>query len=516
MEFLKQSIYRRIILAFTGIILLMIVFSTAIYMRGISSIRDGITQILIEQNTNMVRNIQDEHRQIRLMEHQLIHLEDITALLLLDIRQGVGVAQDRQAIIQKIQNGILNIWMGNSLIHEVSIIIPQADLVLNTASVASVHEDWQQLLEQIEQLPSGTMADFAGDIAISSTTSAPIYYVYISLNSSVLETLLGRFQREVTGINLLYDHRNGNIVGQSVTPAVEEIIKNYFAANDRGGINESFGHLFYISDIRNSQFSLVTIVENRSINQQMSVFRYIYIALLLVILICGVWFWRKMFRPMQILVTENSRKEVLLEKAKFKQLQSQISPHFFYNSFITLSNRIAAEDYEFAAQFSRELGQYFMFLTRSGREHISLAEEWEHARTYMNIQSTRFRNRVMLEVEQLPERFRNTPVPRLILQPVIENAFKYAVEPSDSTVILRLEFKEMENSLYIIIENSGEIEACQLVRMQSKLEHVEGEIHGLANIHQRLQLISPNDGLLLGKSELGGLQVIIKISDYKD
>lgn len=113
----------------------------------------------------------------------------------------------------------------------------------------------------------------------------------------------------------------------------------------------------------------------------------------------------------------------LTQKAQLKQLQAQINPHFLYNSFFTLSRRIKRQDYDNAEEFARHLGNYFKYLTRDGSDFIALRQEVEHAKSYATIQQARFSSRVRVCFEQLPDSCSGLMVPRLILQPLLENSF---------------------------------------------------------------------------------------------
>ena len=153
-----------------------------------------------------------------------------------------------------------------------------------------------------------------------------------------------------------------------------------------------------------------------------------------------------------------------------------------------------------------------MFITRNGREYLPLREELDHANTYINIQHTRFRNRFSMQIDELADCYQKIMVPRLIIQPVFENVFKYVVERTRDEIFLHMGFNQEEDILDIYIENSGEITDSELETMRESLEVTEGEIHGMANIHHRLKIIYRGEGgILLSRSGYGGLRVTIRI-----
>lgn len=206
----------------------------------------------------------------------------------------------------------------------------------------------------------------------------------------------------------------------------------------------------------------------------------------------------------------------LTQKAELRQLQAQINPHFLYNSFFALSRRIKKGDMEGAVTFADHLGTYFRFLTRNENDVVKLPEEIEHARCYTDIQSVRFVRRIKSEFGSWPQSCCSIHVPRLILQPLIENAFQHGLENRVKDGLLRIRFEEMADYIYIIIEDNGEeLSDAKLETLRARLEE-EGEIKqenkitGLFNIHKRLQIYYHNrGGLKLTRSGLGGLCVTV-------
>jgi integral membrane sensor signal transduction histidine kinase len=200
----------------------------------------------------------------------------------------------------------------------------------------------------------------------------------------------------------------------------------------------------------------------------------------------------------------------LAREAQMKQLQAQINPHFLYNSFFILCRRIKKEDYENALDIAEHLGDYFRFLTRNGQNEISLRQEVEHAKSYAAIQRIRFANRIQIQFEELPREYEEMLVPRLILQPLLENAFEYGLAQKAADGLLRISFKRKYNELLLIVEDNGEdLTEERLEKLRTlQSEQREQEITALKNIHLRLKFYFKKDsGLYFERSSLGGLKV---------
>lgn len=212
------------------------------------------------------------------------------------------------------------------------------------------------------------------------------------------------------------------------------------------------------------------------------------------------------------LIEELVLQKELAQQAELKQLQAQINPHFLYNSFFSLKNKIKREELEDAEKLASLLGTYFRFLTRNDENCISLKSEVEHARSYTDIQYMRFHDRIDVYFEELPKEYESVMVPRLILQPVIENALKYGLEEKEEGGMLRITFRPKEDILEIHVEDNGQMFTDDTLReLREKLEKTD-EITGIINIHKRLKLYwGEKSGLEISRSSLGGAHIVIKI-----
>ena len=214
------------------------------------------------------------------------------------------------------------------------------------------------------------------------------------------------------------------------------------------------------------------------------------------------------------LIDQQYKQKILIQKSELKQLQAQINPHFLFNSFLILSNRIDMGDMEFAADFSRQLGYFFRFITKNKSSIIPLKEEVEHACIYCNIQYARFASRMDMERAELPEDCESIPVPRLILQPILENMFLYTLEVIDYRGFLKVSYEKNNEFLDIVFEDNGDTVSEEKLESMRKMleEHETGETTALINIHERLRLAyDERCGLQFDRSSYGGIRVTVRI-----
>ncbi len=212
------------------------------------------------------------------------------------------------------------------------------------------------------------------------------------------------------------------------------------------------------------------------------------------------------------------KQEILLRRAEVLQLQSQINPHFLYNSYFMLHRMIKQQDWERAGRFSRYMGEYFRYITRSAQQTLPLSREVEHARIYAEIQGMRFDGRIRVEFGDLPEQLKEMNVPKLILQPILENAFEHGMREKIADGLVRVQFEMEGFGCRIQVEDNGEeLTDERLEALRASLDAPEGEMTALRNIHRRLNIVLPQcGGIHLSRSPLGGLQVTLVIQDVPE
>ncbi|HIS75224.1 MAG TPA: histidine kinase [Candidatus Merdivicinus excrementipullorum] len=230
--------------------------------------------------------------------------------------------------------------------------------------------------------------------------------------------------------------------------------------------------------------------------------------------------FNQMARSLQNLIDKVYSQQILIQRAELKQLQSQINPHFLFNSYFLLHRLIKSRNFERAVEISKNMGTYFQFITRNASDTVSLLREYEHAEIYADIQSLRFEGRIAVEVEPLPLCCQSIMVPRLIIQPIIENAFAHSLENKQEGGLLRVGVRHQPGDLIIAVEDNGDHTTDQLIQnlqRQIAAGSARRETTALINIHLRLKLMfGPESGLTVQRSSLGGLKVEIHIAKKEE
>lgn len=224
--------------------------------------------------------------------------------------------------------------------------------------------------------------------------------------------------------------------------------------------------------------------------------------------------FNQMNEKLHRLIDLTYKQKILLRESELKQLQAQINPHFLYNTLFLMNTLIRSDESEKALMLSGELGQYYQYITRNASDSVPLCEENKHARIYCDIQAARFDGRITSEYGELHERMRLLPVPRLMIQPLIENAYTYGLSEKTSDGRLRVSFCEYESGCGIIIEDNGDdLTDERLQALRDSLSREDGgEVTGSINIDRRVRIMfAPGSGLVFSRSELGGLSAEIRL-----
>lgn len=218
--------------------------------------------------------------------------------------------------------------------------------------------------------------------------------------------------------------------------------------------------------------------------------------------------------------------KLLLQQAELRQLQYQINPHFLYNGFFLLHRMAVAKDVDNIVQLSNYLRRYYRFITTAEAGPVPLGEEMDHLHTYVEIQSLRWGDRVAVELPDLPEECLDLRVPRLVLQPLVENAYEHGLSHTRSGGLIRVGARFCEGRLALTVEDNGRADAALAAELQSMLSHTQSRTNippddtahtGLSNIHRRLMIRFGSDsGLTVGESELGGLKVTLTITGVRN
>ena len=224
--------------------------------------------------------------------------------------------------------------------------------------------------------------------------------------------------------------------------------------------------------------------------------------------------FNQMTRRLEKLIEQVYMQTIRTQRAELKQLQSQINPHFLYNNLFTIRSLAQLGDTDTIEILAADLGEYFRYINRTGSQEVPLSMEVGHARNYANLQDLRFSSRIHLDFEPLPDELRDVIVPRLVLQPLIENAYQHGLTGTLTGGELHVGFRvEAEDAVIEVEDNGPDVDETLIRDLTARMSNPDAqETTGMINIHRRLRLrFGEPYGLAFSVSPLGGLRVEMRL-----
>ncbi len=200
-------------------------------------------------------------------------------------------------------------------------------------------------------------------------------------------------------------------------------------------------------------------------------------------------------------IRRNEREKQKMEK---KLLQSQINPHFLYNTLDSIIWMIRSEEYDGAGEMVSLLAKFFRTSLSQGKDMIPLEKELEHATSYLAIQNIRFKDKFEFHVDADQELLKYF-CPKLSIQPLLENAIYHGMEGMYEDGEIEIRVYEKDGDIKIDVSDNGPgmtQEKIDYIMHNKVVSSRRGSGIGVCNVNERIQLIyGKNYGITLS-SEL--------------
>ncbi len=222
--------------------------------------------------------------------------------------------------------------------------------------------------------------------------------------------------------------------------------------------------------------------------------------------------FNKMLNRLELLINKNLELTNRNQIAEIKQLESQFNPHFIFNTLETLKYMIAI-DKEKATEMIIKFANILRYSIDYENKTIKLEQDISYLNNYLTIQKFRYNDRLTYEMN-IEEDSKKLIVPKLILQPIIENCINHSYKRKESLHIV-LDISIINNELIMVVKDNGDgITKSRLNEIMLKLDDnsIENNNIGLSNIHRRLKLLfGEKYGIFIESEENIGTIVTIKI-----
>ena len=224
---------------------------------------------------------------------------------------------------------------------------------------------------------------------------------------------------------------------------------------------------------------------------------------------------QRSYERIETLMEEIIRQQNERRKSELDALQSQINPHFLYNTLESITWMIDAQKNEEAVIMISELAKLLRVSLSRGKTIIPVKDELQHSRSYMNIQLARYKERFKTEF-RIEEEIENCCIVKLVIQPILENAIYYGVgnmdEDDDGMIIVS--GKKKDEDILITIEDNGmgmREEVLENILTDNSKVPKHGSGVGVINVHSRIRLMFGEEyGLSIESEPDEGTRVTIR------
>ena len=220
-----------------------------------------------------------------------------------------------------------------------------------------------------------------------------------------------------------------------------------------------------------------------------------------------------MLNRMEKLISEKYATQILANDARYKALQAQVNPHFLYNTLDTMSGIAASKNCPQVSRLCLALSNLFRYSLNMKDPLSTFEEEILHSKNYMYIMNIRMQDSVQLDIAVKSELLKEK-LPRLSLQPLLENALLHGLKEKRGEKWIRLTAKADTNNLWIIVEDNGvgmNADAINEHLKKSVTEVLQRKSSiGLDNINARVKLLfGPEYGISVQSEKNEGSRVTL-------
>ncbi|MFC4321445.1 cache domain-containing sensor histidine kinase [Litchfieldia salsa] len=226
--------------------------------------------------------------------------------------------------------------------------------------------------------------------------------------------------------------------------------------------------------------------------------------------------FNSMIQEINQLIKQNYQIELRQKDAELYALQSQINPHFMYNTLETIGYAIEEDDKEAVVKMVTLLGRMLRYSLNNKEKLVPISHEVMHINDYLTIQKFRFEDRIDFKFHQELDGEQYF-IPKFVLQPIIENAIKYGLEQQyNCRIEIYIMMKENREVYLTIRDNGPGIDEDILIKLNESLKldpmTRRDSKFGLINVHARVAMIFGEPfGLQVKSEHNNGTEVIVRI-----
>lgn len=224
-----------------------------------------------------------------------------------------------------------------------------------------------------------------------------------------------------------------------------------------------------------------------------------------------------MIDKINALLEQVKKEQIRIRKAEFELLQAQINPHFLYNTLDTIIWLAESDEQKQVVHMVESLSDFFRTSLNQGKDIISIKEEIQHVRSYLEIQQMRYQDILEYEID-VPEEFYQNTIPKITVQPLVENALYHGIKNKRGKGKITVRgYREDSFFILEVRDNGIGMQTERLVQVRNALLYkqlAESKVYGLYNVNERIRLNCGEEyGLRISSTYQEGTTVKIFLPD---
>ncbi|MEC0270418.1 sensor histidine kinase [Paenibacillus anseongense] len=568
----RWLVYQKIVIVFIVLLIPLVVMNIGVNYKGLAFVKDEISESAVAGASFYSKQLDNELYFIRNQQLLFMNNRDLQKLSFVG---GTIENFEEVQLIDQVKDSLLTLQSSSDYVVDAGVYIKSVGKMISMMNgVENTPNDTFRMISTLMETTPKPSFYRLGDRMLfieSENNSGIMSYIEISKSKllAALNQIAALYQKSAV---LLGEEKLGSILSTTkdtdVIPTVLSLVEEQSERNANKPIIQKINGTSYFithSQVSSLNLSLVMYVNQNELTSKLSQFTtwfYAIFAITITVLLLysfSIHFMihkplSKLTKAFQMIETdnlnlsieskrkdefhylfnsfnrmayrlkrsieENYEQKIALQHSELKQLQSQINPHFLYNSFFNIYMMCKTGDSDTAAELSQKLGSYYQYITRSGSDEVPLFKEYRHALDYCEIQCIRFSNRIRYEYAEMTDPIQSVLVPRLIIQPIVENVFEHAFEDGTMQGIVYLCVDYREQGIRVTVEDNGKsLTDEKLEQLRTKLANSaeQKEKTGMTNVNVRLQLkYGAGSGVFVSRSQHGGLQVDLLINFTKE
>lgn len=226
--------------------------------------------------------------------------------------------------------------------------------------------------------------------------------------------------------------------------------------------------------------------------------------------------FNKMVDAVDRLLEQVKEEQQQVKKIELEALQAQIKPHFLYNTLESIHWQAVMDGNEKISEIVKALAQYYRLCLGKGADVVTLDRELEHIQNYLIIQNVRYKNILECHID-IPEELMKTPIPKMTLQPLVENCIYHGVKgQKDIQGIITVSGAKKEGKVLVTVGDNGvgmdEKQVEEINRTIGIFDEKSG--YGIRNVNKRLEILfGPEYGLHYESTAGQGTTVTIMLPE---